>query len=139
MVGAKAALEPIAMEEMFFLVSAKVAHLMAEVDLIYRRALNTDAVVDQFNRMKLEFGNFIEERTSKIELGEGTRAAFELAGKDVKLADLRGGAMNNLVGQMLEHLESDCAEAKRISQEFLEAARKYFGSDFPDVKLEWRF
>jgi hypothetical protein len=139
MVGAKAVIEPVRVEEMYFLVEAKLSHLMGEIDLIYRRALNTEAVVDQFNKMKLELGSFLEARMASFEPGEGTRAVFELVGNDAKLAHLRGAAMNNLIGQMLEHLEKDFPESKRLSETFLQVAQKHFGTDFPQVKLEWEF
>ena len=139
LVGAKVVLEPPRIEEMFFLVDAKLTHVMGEIDLMYRRALNTEAVVEKFNTMKLEFGQFLEARTKKIEGLDGTRVAFELVGQDAKVAELRGGAMNNLLGQLLEHLEKDCSEAKRLAETFLKAAQEHFGPDFPKVKLEWMY
>ena len=55
MVSAKVGLEPLSIEEMYFLVEGKLSHVISEIDLIYRRALNTEAVIEQFNKMKLNF------------------------------------------------------------------------------------
>ncbi len=139
MVSAKEGLEPLSTEEMYFLVEGKLSQVISEIDLIYRRALNIEAVLEQFNKMKSEFQTFMEGKASTIEHVEGTRVAFELIGNDGKFANLKGAAMNNLIGHMVEYLERDCVEAKRISQEFLEAAQAHFGADFPSVKIEWKF
>ena len=139
LLGAKVAIEPVKIEEMFFLIDLKLSHVMAEIDIMYRRVLNTEAVVAQFNSMKLEFSNFVEVKMQRIQPGEGTRVAFDLIGNDAKLAQLKGGAMNNLIGQLLEHLERDCIEAKRLAEVFLNAAQTYFDVDFPKVKITWEF
>ena len=124
---------------MYFLAEGKLSHLISEIDLIFRRALNTEAVIEQFNKMKIDYAAFLEAKTATIEPGEGTRVSFELVGNDGKFANIKGAAMNNLMGQMMEYLERDCEEAKRLSEAFLKAAQAHFGADFPSVKIEWKF
>lgn len=136
-IGAELALHALVAEEMFFLVDQKHSHVMGEIELIFHRALNVRAVVEQFNRMRLEFGQFLESRTKAVAALDGTRVAFELEGNDAKLADLRGGAMNNLLGQLMEHLDRDCVEAKRLAELFHDLAQTHFNDAFPKVKLEW--
>ena len=139
LVRARVPLEPLTIDEMYFLVESKNSEVLAEIDLIYRRALNVEAVIDQFNAMKTDFYSFIEAKDGSIEPGEGTLAKAKLAGADAKLSRLKGGAMNNLIGQLLEYLERDCVESKRVAEFFLTACQKHFGKDFPQVKLTWEF
>lgn len=139
LVRARVPLEPLSIDEMYFLVESKHSEMLAKIDLIYRRTLNVEAVIDQFNAMKTEYSNFIEAKADSIVPGEGTHASIELTVAGARLAHLKGGAMNNLIGQLLEYLERDCADSKRVAESFLTVCQEHFGMDFPRVKITWEF
>jgi hypothetical protein len=137
-VSAEIDLQPVAAEEMFFLIEGKRSQMMGEIELIYHRSLNNIAASKAYSVMRLEFDRFLESQTSSINDVEGAVVSFNMKGLHEAVAGLRVGMLNNMLGQLMENLESDVPEARRLCEAFLQAAKEQFGKDFPNVKLEWK-
>jgi hypothetical protein len=137
LVGALDNYDLLEVQEFMFLGRQKRTILMNDIDLIVRRARNVEAVVSKYNEQKASFENFIEDHAEEIEVIDGPIVATKFGGRLGVLAELREGSMNNLLGQLHEALDVDCKEARRVTEEYLDAARAEFGDDFPKFKFEW--
>jgi hypothetical protein len=136
-VGADGKYEPLVGKELHFLISSKNALLINDVDLMWRRMLSLSAAVAKYTDLKASFELFGEQHAEEISGGEGTIVSTSFSGRFAHLASIKEGSMNSLLGQIHELIDRDLPESKRVASAYLEAARAYFGNDFPDFKMEW--
>ena len=137
MLGAPNGYEHLAATEYLFLIKQKKAELIAEIDLVVRRAMNNEVSANKYNELRVDFEEFVAQNADLVVPHAGTSASIELTGKAGAIADLKIRRLNNLLGQIEEHLDRDCKNSKKVVEDFLTAARAEFGEDFPKFKFEW--
>ena len=136
-IGAEADYERLQPQEVVFLVQEKKSELLNDIALIYRRAVNNEAVISQYNELRLEFSRFLADNSQETLQFDQTHASVELEGADIQKARAQEIMLNGLIGNLLDALEKDCLEIKRIVAEYHSAAVDHYGDLFPEFRLEW--
>jgi hypothetical protein len=137
LLGAPNGYEHLAASEYLFLINQRKAELIAEIDLVVRRAMNNEVSTQKYNELRIDFEEFIVKNADLVVPHTGTRASVELKGIAGSIADIKISRLNNLLGQIEEHLDEDCKNSKKVVEDFLMAARAEFGEDFPKFKFKW--
>ncbi|MDG4648019.1 hypothetical protein P6F26_06150 [Roseibacterium sp. SDUM158017] len=136
LVGAPDNIEPISPSETAFLISMKKADLLNDVHLIQRRIANIMAAVDKYASLRAEMHDFQIANMSAGKLGEGTEFMAEFHGNTALHAEMLTSRLNNLVGQIMEMIDSDIPRVWDVLVSFEEAARQRFRHRFPEFKLD---
>lgn len=124
-------------KELMFLSRQKQTQMIADVDLLLKRARNVEATIKKYTALREGVEAMLEDRASKIVETDAGRSQATLSGRDAVVVNLRRGNLNQILGGLHVLLERDVPESKRLTETYLELARKEYGSDFPDFKLEW--
>jgi len=136
LVTAEDEVKSISPADTMFLLSSKNAGLINEVHLVQSRMANILASSRTYNDLRNDFQLFFESQSTTAKAGDGTNAIAEFQGNDSAIAQLRVGQLNNLLGQIMHFLEADIPRAWQALNDFKTAAKKEYGDDFPEVKLE---
>ena len=124
-------------DELVFLHRQKRTQLIADIYLLLRRVRNIEAVVKKYTELRQKLEVILEERATKIEKTDAGHPELTLSERDASVVNLRRGNLNQILGGLHVLLERDVPESKLLTETYLELARKEFGGDFPDFKLEW--
>ncbi|WP_136441330.1 hypothetical protein [Pacificoceanicola onchidii] len=128
--------EAISVSETAFLIDAKRAELMNDVHLIQRRVWHLLAASKKYNALRAELVKFMEEHHQDGQPEDGLRVSGSFSGKAAFVADMRQKQLQNLLGQLMDGLETDTEEAWRVLLAFKQTAEEYFEGMFPVFKLE---
>lgn len=137
LVGASSQTDFLTSRELLFLNRANRSDLMAEADLIVRRAINIEESMKKYGEMREHFQSFIESAAESVAVPTGTAGGFSLSGNAAAIARLKKNSMNDFLSQVQSMLEKDLPRAKIAANGYLRVARESFGDDFPKFNLEW--
>lgn len=136
-IGARAKIEFLSATETAFLLK-KNAELLSRIWEIQQRAESNDRVLETYNDLRTNFDSFLEERATDLSDLEGSVLSAKLQGRDGKVAKLRLAKLNTTIVPLIDALEEDRVTVKTVVNDYLDAARAYFGDDFPAKKIEWK-
>ena len=132
-VGASSIHERIQVEELLFLVRAKKASLISDIQEIEQRIINNEHLANVYTEQRKAMGEFVEKRSEAMVDVNHTRGTFQLLGTDALLADAKKTSLEQVVGQLIVNVEEDTTAVFKTFYSFQLIARDYFGEDFPDV------
>ena len=136
-VGAPNKIEKLAVTEMIFLTRSDDQNLISDVWEIQQRAMNYDHTIDEYNRRRNDYDNFLETKVSGMSGFNGTVVSYDLSGDDAKIALVKVGQLNNLIGQIIKDIDEDKTQIVQVCERFLNKAISEFGDDFPMKTIEW--
>jgi hypothetical protein len=136
-IGASIIVEDLTAQESLFLAKSN-GDLISHIWEIQQRARNNDFIVQEYNKSRLEFDEFMTARATKITISEGTRISVEAAKEDAPHFEMRFGRLNQIVVPLIEALEEDRITIPRIIDQYIQIARETFGDRFPAKKVEIR-
>jgi hypothetical protein len=109
--------------------------LAANIYEIQIRALNIDAIVTQYNSMRLEYDVFLENHITRI---NGPELKADMEGRDALIAEMKVGRLNQLVAGLVVLIEEDRKAVRSVLEEFIKAASTFYKNAIPVRKLEMR-
>lgn len=134
---APAVIEDLTPSESKFLVD-RDGEFLARAFEIQERARVIESIVSQYNRMRMEYDEFLETKAHGIKEINGSVLSIELNGADALVANLRMGRLNQLATALVVALDTDKAIVVEICTEYVRRAREKYGEDFPVVSFELR-
>lgn len=136
LIGAPDVIERIDPSETSFLIEQKQADLLNEVHLIQRRVANIMASAQKYSQVRSEIDAFLMANMSEGEVAEGNEVRASFEGKSQLNAQLLAMRANNLLGQIMEHLDEDIPHCWKILGDFKDAASARYGDRFPQFELD---
>jgi hypothetical protein len=137
LVGAPIVLDFLEAKELMFLHKEKRSNLIAEADVIVHRARNIDASMRKYTELRESMQAFLENHADGVGDAIGSVGDFALSGKNARIAKLKVQSLNQILEQIRKLLERDAAEAKHVTEEYLDIAKKHFGANFPAFQFDW--
>jgi len=122
--------------ETSFLISARESELLNDVHLSQKRIWNISASAQKYNELRSQLVTLLEKHHITAEVIDGHTISAEISGQEGVIANVWENRLQNLLGQIIEYLDTDTPEAWETLGRFKEAAEKYFGEDFPEFRLE---
>jgi hypothetical protein len=124
-------------EDLVFLNRQKRTQVIADIDLLLRRARTVEATVKKYTELRQNLEGMLENLASTVEESETGRPLIAVPADAAAIINLRKGNLNQILAGLHELLEVDVPNSRMLTETFLDLARKEFGSEFPDFKLEW--
>ena len=137
LIGSEEKIEPFLAEDLVFLFKTKNSDLLGDLLVYQSRILGHLQVVRSYNTMREELLAIVEEEIIVSDMGaDGTKFAAELDRKKDMRVKVRTGALNNILGNFMDHLERDEENGKEYLAKYAESARDRFKDKFPELVFE---
>ncbi|WP_417724628.1 hypothetical protein [Salipiger sp.] len=122
-------------EEITFLLRGSDAELLGDLLIFERRAESMESAVSLYNERRAELTARLEAGSVSANTDGAAVLTSVLEGREAILADVRIGALQRLLGTIMERLDRDVVFGRRLLARFQEAARKEFGDLFPNLQF----
>ncbi|MDO6483558.1 hypothetical protein [Shimia thalassica] len=134
-VGAQDLIEDAKPSEIVFLIDEKRADLLNDIPLILKRIANIQSSASKYNEVRREAMDHLIENALEHELQEGLQMQAALTGNAATKGQMLTAQLNNLIGQIMEHLHEDEEKCWDVLQDFDEAARNRFKHRYPRFEI----
>ena len=123
-------------EELAFLLHSEDADLLGELIVFEKRIISDNQAVAAYNKKRSELTDRLEAGAVAVDHAKGTVLSSELKGRDALLVDVRVGALQNLLGTIMERLDREVVDGRNLLNRLKDAARTEYGKLFPSLKFE---
>ncbi len=134
--GLETVFETFETEEIAFLLHGSDAELLGDLLVFEKRVISINEALREYNQRRSELTDILETGIVKADGGSGTVMSAELQGKDAVLVNLRVGALNGMIGTLIERIDRETQDAGVLLDRFSVAAKMEFGDLFPSLRLE---
>lgn len=136
-VGHRNRVPKLSFEETRLVSEIKDGLFLSKLNLIQQRVENNEVLMDEYSRLRFDLDEYQAVNAKSITEKEGLAAEFELVGNCSKIASLRLSRLNNLLGQLMDFVESDAAVVTDLTERFCAEANKHFDDKFPIKEIVW--
>lgn len=123
-------------EDLLFLIADNKPDLFNDVQSIVRRVNSDIHSAHFYNELRHEMALHGEAASEEMKLGEGLVVSNAFSGKSAVVVQAREQQLNNLLGQIMEGLDKNVPRAFKAAQDFDEAAKGYYGENYPKISLD---
>jgi len=123
-------------EELAFLLHGEDAELLGDLLIFEKRIISSNQAIAHYNDKRAELTDMLEKGAIAVRGTAGTTLSSELEGREALLVDVRVGALQGLLGIIMERLEREVKQSRSLMNRFNVAAKREYGDLYPNLKFE---
>ncbi|WP_424942835.1 hypothetical protein [Aliiroseovarius crassostreae] len=130
--------EKLKAEEFAFLAMEKESDLLGSVQLLEARAQNTNHVLNDYSRLRMEFEIWLESLPGFQRKLDGRLTEDRFPAEHKGNWDIRVAQLNVLIGELIGQIDDEINFAEQTVNRFSEVARRRFGDRFPKISFDMK-